>query len=236
MIYKVSCSVFFLASVVLAQQKLMPGTLASSAAPESDTEGSLSPFNAASSSSSDARQPITAQQRIDWVVKGTIGPESLAAGLFSAGWGTEFNQPKTYGPHWEGFGDRYGMRLSGIAVSNTMEAGLGAIWGEDPRYTRDTEASFGHRVGHAAKMTFMAQNRDGSVMPAYARFLAIPGSNFLSNTWRATGDDTAGNAAVRTGLGFLSRFGGNTFDEFWPDVHRKIFHRGRSSDQALLGK
>jgi hypothetical protein len=117
-----------------------------------------------------------------------------------------------------------------------MEAGFGAIWGEDPRYRRDPNAPFMNRVGHAAKMTFMAQNRDGSVMPAYARFLAIPGSNFLSNTWRATGDDTAGNAAVRTGLGFLSRFGGNTFDEFWPDVHRKIFHRGRSSDQALLGK
>ncbi len=235
MIYKVSCSIFLLASAAMAQ-KLMPGTLASAAGPESDTEASSSAFNTTSSSSSDARQPITAQQRINWVVRGTIGPESLAAGLFSAGWGTLFNEPKTYGPHWEGFGDRYGMRLSGIAVSNTMEAGLGAIWGEDPRYTRDAGAPFGHRIGHAAKMTFMAQNRDGSLMPAYARLMAIPGSNFLSNAWRAPGDDTAGNAAVRTGLGFLGRFGSNTFDEFWPDVQRKLFHRGRSSDQALLGK
>jgi hypothetical protein len=236
MIYKVSCSVFLLASVVLAQQKLMPGTLASSAAPESDTEGSVSPFNPASSSSSDARQPITAQQRIDWVVKGVIGPEGLTGEVFGAGWDTLFNRPKTYGPHWEGFGDRLGMSAAGNAVSNTMEAGLGAIWGEDPRYVRDPEAAFGHRLEHAAKMTFMAQDRDGKAMIAYARFVAIPGSNFLSNAWRAPGDDTAGNAAVRTGLGFLSRFGSNTFDEFWPDVQRKLFHRGRSSDQALLGK
>ena len=236
MIYKVSCSVFLLASVVLAQQKLMPGTLASSAAPESDTEGSVPSFNPASSSSSDARQPITAQQRIDWVVRGVIGPEGLAGEVFGAGWGTLFNRPKTYGPHWEGFGNRLGMSAAGNAVSNTMEAGLGAIWGEDPRYVRDPEAAFGHRLEHAAKMTFMAQDRDGKEMIAYARFIAIPGSNFLSNTWRAPGDDTAGNAAVRTGLGFLGRFGSNTFDEFWPDVHRKLFHRGRSSDQALLGK
>jgi hypothetical protein len=235
MIYKVSCSIFLLASLAMAQ-KLMPGTLASAVGPESDSEASSSAFNTTSSSSSDTRQPISAKQRIDWAVRGTIGPESLIAGLFSAGWGTEFNQPKTYGPHWEGFGDRYGMRQTGIAVSNTMEAGLGAIWGEDPRYWRDAEAPFAHRLGHAAKMTFMAQNRDGGVMPAYARLMAIPGSNFLSNTWRATGDDTAGNAAVRTGLGFLSRFGSNTFNEFWPDVHRKLFHRARSSDQALLGK
>lgn len=225
MISKVSCSIFILASAVLAQQAIMPGMLASAAGPDSDGNASSPSFNPSSSSSSDARQPITAQGRIDWVVRGTIGPESLTAGLFSAGWGTLFNQPRTYGPHWEGFGDRYGMRLSGLAVSNTMEAGFGALWGEDPRYRRDAGAPFMNRVGHAAKMTFLAENRDGSVKLAYARFIAIPGSNFVSNAWRAPGDDTAGNAAVRIGLGFFGRWGSNTFDEFWPDVRQKLFHR-----------
>src|SRR5579863_7530417 len=234
MIYKLSCSILLLASSVLAQHQLMPGTLASNVAPDlgaatdpgvapgpnanADPNASTSPFNAANSSSSDARPPITAKDRIDWVVKGTSGPESLAAGLFSAGWGTLFNQPKTYGPHWEGFGDRYGMRLSGIAASNTVEAGLGAIWGEDPRYSRDPGASFAHRLRHAARMTVLAENRDGKERLAYARFIAIPGTNFLSNSWRATGDDTANRAAIRTAEGFLGRFGGNTFEEFWPDI------------------
>jgi len=222
MIYKLSCSIFLLASVVLAQQKVMPGTLASTAVPESDTE--TSSFNASSSSSSDALRPITAQERINWVVKGTIGPEGLAGELFGAGWDTLVNSPKTYGTHWQGFGDRLGMSVAGNAVSNTMEAGLGAIWGEDPRYTRDPGAPFSHRLGHVVRMTFMAQDRDGQVRLAYARFIAIPGSNFISNSWRAPGDDTAGNAAVRMGLGFFSRFGSNTFDEFWPDVHKKVFH------------
>ena len=218
MICKVSCSLLLLVSAAMAQ-KLMPGTVASSSAPDSEV-------GSASTSSSDAVKPITAKERIQWAVKGTVGPESLAAGLFSAGWGTLFNQPRTYGPHWEGFGDRYGMRLSGLAVSNTMEAGLGEVWGEDPRYTRDAGAPFKNRIGHAAKMTFLAQNRDGGVMPAYARLIAIPGSNFISNSWRAAGDDSADRAAIRTGLGFLGRLGSNTFEEFWPDVQRKIFHRG----------
>jgi hypothetical protein len=117
------------------------------------------------------------------------------------------------------------MRLTGIVTSNSMEAGLGAIWGEDPRYKRDAGAPFLNRVGHAAKMTFMADNRAGNARLAYARFIAIPGSSFLSNTWRPSGDDTAGNAAVRVGLGFFGRWGGNTFDEFWPDVTQKLFHR-----------
>ena len=70
------------------------------------------------SSSSDDPQPITGKQRLQWVILRTVGPESLAGGLFSAGWGTLVNVPKEYGPHWQGFGDRYGMRLTGVAVSN----------------------------------------------------------------------------------------------------------------------
>jgi hypothetical protein len=226
MFCKASCFILLFCSAVLAQQ-LLPGTVASAAAAPDPGDGSSSQssFNAASSSSSDAHPEVNARQRIQWALNGTLGPASLTAGLFSAGWGTLFNQPKTYGPHWEGFGDRYGMRLSGLALSNSMEAGLGAIWGEDPRYKRDAGAPFFHRLGHAAEMTFLSQSRDGGVMPAYARFIAIPGSNVISNAWRAPGDDTAGNAAVRIGLGFLGRFGSNTFDEFWPDVHRKLFHR-----------
>jgi hypothetical protein len=220
MFRRVGCSIFLLVSAAVAQNKLMPGTLASTVAPDPS-------FDAATSSSSDQRQPISGHQRMEWVISNTVGPESLAAGLFSAGWGTAFNSPREYGTHWEGFGDRYGMNLTGIATSNTMEAGLGAIWGEDPRYIRDGGAPFGHRIGHAAKMTFMAQGRDGALMPAYARLIAIPGSNFLSNTWRPDSDATLQRAAIRTGLGFLGRFGSNTFEEFWPDVQQRLFHRGR---------
>jgi hypothetical protein len=234
MICRVGCSILLVASAVFAQQKLMPGTLASAVAPESDEETSPSSFNPASSSSSTAPGPITGKERIDWVIKGTIGPEGLAGEVFGAGWDTLFNSPKYYGTHWEGFGNRLGMSVAGNAVSNTMEAGLGAIWGEDPRYMRDPGAPFSHRLGHVVKMTFMAQNRDGSVMPAYARFIAIPGSNFLSNAWRVPGDDNVDRAIARTGIGFLGRMGSNTFDEFWPDFKQKLFHRGASS-AALSG-
>jgi hypothetical protein len=165
--------------------------------------------------------PSPANSGSGWAVRNSIGPGVL----FSAGFGTLFDVPKAYGTHWSGFGERYGIRLSTLAVSNTMEAGLGAIWGEDPRYTRDAGAPFKNRVGHAIKMTYMAQNRDGGLMPAYARFLALPGGNFLSNTWRADSDATLSHASIRTGFRFLGRLGTNSFDEFWPDVRQKLFHR-----------
>src|ERR1043165_6013130 len=78
--------------------------------------------------------PLSGAQRVHWALRSTIGPQSLVAGIFSSSWGTAFNVPKEYGTQWSGFAKRYGMRLTGVATSNFMEAGLGSLWNEDPRY------------------------------------------------------------------------------------------------------
>jgi len=226
MIGTVSCLLFLmLASAALAQtalsQTVIPETLASAVLPISGISAA-STFAAASSSSSDASGPITGHERLQWAIGNTIGQAGLASGLFSAGWDTLFNVPKVYGTHGQGFGARFGMRLTSRAVSNAMEAGLGKLWGEDPRYTGDPGAPFRSRVAHAVKMTFMAQNREGGVMPAYARLIALPGSSFLSNSWRADSDATLTRASIGTGLKFLGRLGSNTFKEFRPDVQQKL--------------
>ncbi len=112
-----------------------------------------------------------------------------------------------------------------------MEAGLGALIGEDPRYRRASDdASFGRRVGHIVKWTFLAPNRDGDLRPAYARYVAIAGSNALSNTWRVESEANTDHLLERTALGFLSHMAGNTWDEFWPDAKRKLFHHGSKYD------
>ena len=181
---------------------------------------------AQSESSFSNYEPIGTAGRVQWFAMSTVGPQSLLGGTISAGWGTLYNSPREYGTHWTGFAERYGMRLTGISVSNAMEASLGAAWGEDPRYIRDAGAPFKNRIGHVMKMTFLAQNRDGHAMPAYARYIAITGSNFLSNEWRPGSDATVARASVRTLLGFLGRMSGNAWDEFWPDVKAKLFHKG----------
>jgi hypothetical protein len=169
-------------------------------------------------------QPITGGGRIEWAIMSTISLPSFGAGLFSSGWGTYQNQPTEYGVSLKGFEKRFGMRLTGVATSNTMEAGLGAIWGEDPRYQREAGQPFGHRVRHVVKMTFMAPNRHGRMVPAYARYAAISGSNVLSNTWRPDSDATANHTMLRIGFGFLGDITSNAFFEFWPDVKDRFFH------------
>ncbi|MGZ4733175.1 MAG: hypothetical protein ACXVZH_13650 [Terriglobales bacterium] len=101
-------------------------------------------------------QPINCGERLHWIVDSTIGPESLAAGLFTAGFGTARNSPREDGPHWDGFRDRYGMRLTGIATGNAMEAALGLLWGEDPRYFSATGRPFKGRIKNVVVITFEA--------------------------------------------------------------------------------
>ena len=161
--------------------------------------------------------------RLDWTVHSTIGPPSLWTGVLSATWGTAFNKPNEYGRSFDGFAKRYGLRLTGVATSNVMEAGLGAIWGEDPRYHRADARSFGTRLSRAFKMTVEAQNRDGRDAPAYARFIAIAGSNAISDTWRPDSQRTASNTMLRIGLGFGGRLAGNLWEEFWPDAKKHLF-------------
>jgi hypothetical protein len=170
-------------------------------------------------------ESITGKQRLRWAVKGTIGLQSLGVGILTAGQATAQNDPHEYGPHWDGFGKRYGMRLTAVATEHAMEAGLGALWGEDPRYFRSDDPAYRGRIKHVVVSTFGAYQADGHFGPAYARLIAMPGSNFLSNAWRADSVSTTGNAWERTGWGFVGRLGGNAFAEFWPDLKKHLFHR-----------
>ena len=171
-------------------------------------------------------EAANAGDRAKWFVVSTAGPLSLlAAGPISAGFGTAINRPKEYGPHWEGFGERYGMRLTGVSTGNAIEVSLGAFWGEDPRYFQSPRRGFGTRVKYVIKATFVAPRRDGSLHPAYARYIGNVGNNFLSNTWRVQSENGAGSAALRCLLGVVGRMSGNAFAEFWPDVRKMVWKK-----------
>ncbi len=169
--------------------------------------------------------PITAKGRATWFVNSTVGPRSLAAGVLSASWGTAWNLPEEYNRTWEGFGKRFGMRLTGVSTGNAIEATLGAAWGEDPRYFRSTEPGVWNRVKHSIKYSFYTKRPGGSLKFAYARLAGNVGNNFLANTWRVESESSAGDAGLRVLWGVLGKMGGNTFDEFWPDIQSRIFRR-----------
>jgi hypothetical protein len=172
-------------------------------------------------------RPITKRQRLRWILTNSIGPPHLLGGVVSAGFGTALDRPKEYGTHWGGFGERYGIRLTGIVPGNIMEAEIGMLVGEDPRYFRVPDQPFRGRLKNVVMETYKARQRDGTYAPAYARFIAITGNNFLSNLWRADSEANTHDAIFRSAEGFAGRMAANAFEEFWPDFKRKVLRKGR---------
>ncbi|MES1261178.1 MAG: hypothetical protein ABUS49_05515 [Acidobacteriota bacterium] len=181
--------------------------------------------NAQQSSGVRLYEPLSPTERWEWFATSTAGPVTLLGGLFSSGLLTLRNQPPEYGPHWEGYAKRNGLRLTGNAAANGLEAGIGAYLGEDPRYLRVPGKPFGARIANALRMTVMAYDRNGREVPNYARFIAVPAGSALSNAWQPDSQVTASATFSRVGLGFLGQAISNTFTEFWPDVRKHIGHR-----------
>ncbi|HXE63102.1 MAG TPA: hypothetical protein VN519_06150 [Bryobacteraceae bacterium] len=167
-------------------------------------------------SAQNAYSPITGSERVRWLAGQNFGPAGVLEDVGIAAESTRVNSPREYGTHWTGFEKRFGMITANYGVTTTMEAGLGSLWGEDPRYARSEGRPFINRLGRVVKLTFLAHNRAGNTVPAYARLLAIPGASFAANAWMPDSQATLSDAALRTGLSFLGRMGANAYREFRP--------------------
>jgi len=167
--------------------------------------------------------PITSAQRVDWIVDGTIGRRSLTVvGPLATVWLTAFNTPEEWGRGVSGIAKRYAQREADVAISNTIEAGLGALWGEDPRYILSGRKGIWPRARYALKTSVLAQGRDGRLRPAWGRYAGNTLNNLIENSWLPASQTTATQTAVRSGMGIVSRIGGNLWEEFWPDVARRF--------------
>jgi hypothetical protein len=166
--------------------------------------------------------PLTGEGRVAWVVAGNASPRSLLAGVVVAGWNTLIDTPPEWQKTWGGFGKRYVAREGNVAVSNGIEAGVGALWDEDPRYVRaDAESTFMARVGHAVRYAIVAR-RHGREIPAYARYGANVSTVFIAESWLPPSASTAGNRTMRIGSAIGGRALANLWQEFWPDVAAKL--------------
>jgi hypothetical protein len=169
----------------------------------------------------DAYVPITGAQRVDWIVDGTVGRRSLfAVGPLATVWQTGFNTPDEWGRGASGIAKRYAQREADVAISTTLESGLGALWGEDPRYIPSGRKGTWPRARYAIKTVVLAQRRDGSLKPAWGRYAGNVVNNLIENAWLPPSMTTGRQTAWRSGLGLLGRLGGNAWEEFWPDVVR----------------
>jgi hypothetical protein len=201
-----------LPSVAQAQPPGVPLAHAATAAAQAGASGSA------------PSQPIDDAERMHWIVDGIVGPRSLGIGVLTSAWQTGLNSPEEWHRSWSGFGKRYLAREADVAISNAIEGGLGAIWGEDPRYIPSTRHGVWPRARDAIKTVVLAPRRDGHLAPAWGRFAGNVVNNLIESTYLPPSVTTPGQTTLRSLDGLVGRLIGNLWNEFWPDL-RKRLHR-----------
>lgn len=166
--------------------------------------------------------PLTVGERAQYNLRRAVGPESIGLGALTSGIQTWRRRPEAWDRTWEGFGQRFGMRMTRSILSNGIDFTVGAALGTDPRYRPKGQGTFGSRVKHALGASFYHYDRGGHRVPALSRFAGIAGSNIISNQWMPEGDNTKWDVLRRSGQQVGWHIGWNVLKEFLPDIKHKL--------------
>jgi len=147
-----------------------------------------------------------------------------------AGIGQAQNSEREFGQGMAGYGKRYGAALGDGMIENFLvAAALPSVLHQDPRYFQSGTGSFLHRAGYAVSRIFVTRTDSGH---AQFNFSEIVGSAMAAGistyTYHPRDERNLSNTASVWG----TQVGLDTFTlvvkEFWPDIHRKFFHRRRA--------
>jgi hypothetical protein len=210
--------------------RVQPGTKAS---PGSDTkvetvEADPNGIVTESKLVAGAYSPPTTEDRVAWWARRAFSVDNFAIGGVKTAFRTWswWNGPKEWGRGLDGYARRYANREFEVVTGNGIEAGIGALWGEDPRYFHSQDPRFGARIRHAITSSFLTYRTDGTRDLAYARFAGLLGANILSNRWHPNEDrHWTQPTVVSLGSGIVGRMGGNLFREFKPDLMRRVLKK-----------
>ncbi len=167
-------------------------------------------------------RPMTGREKFRYYLKSTYGPEAGAYYAASAG----LKQMKDGVPEWgqgaEGYGKRLASSVGRRAVKYSIQMGLGALLGEDPRYLRSDQSGVWRRALYAAGSTLVAQKDGGGRRPAYSRFIGAFGASYISRQWHPESYRTTGEYLSSGAISIGMDAAKNILKEFWPDIRRKM--------------
>ncbi len=176
--------------------------------------------------------PITLKQKYEYSLEQMFsGPRLLSIITRTALDQVEVS-PHSWGSNAPSLGVRVASQFGRSFVRATLSSGMRGLDHEDPRYFYSHKTKPIDRVKYAVIHTFEVRNDNGSMMPAYSRFLGDFGMPFLAQTWKPGGlnaPDALRSGCVGIGLGM----GMNVVTEFWPDVKHAL-HLGPGVTNSLV--
>jgi len=199
--------------------------------------------------------PLTAVQKFKLALHSVSDPEEFGVAFVTGGYHEVFDGDRKKvagedyyirengtGFEWgaKGYFERVGAGYLD-AFDSTMigNAILPSLLHQDPRFFRLGHGSKLRRVLYAASTSFVCKHDSGRWEPNYSNVLGNIAAGEISNFYYPSGDASAfgttlNTAMIQTAEGSL----GAIFQEFWPDVSRKLFHKDptRGLDAANKAK
>ena len=166
-------------------------------------------------------------QKMGLAFRSSIDPVTFAAGFLVAGYHEALNQDTGFGWGLEGYGKRSGAAyldaFNGTMIGNGI---LPILFRQDPRYFRLGHGTTRHRLLYSlATNVICKHDNTGKWEPNYSNVLGNIAAGGISNLYYPSSNSgigqTFGNGFIVTAEGGL----GSLFNEFWPDISRKILHR-----------
>ncbi len=168
--------------------------------------------------------PITIKQKYIYSIEQMFSGPRLIAILSRAGMDQAEVNPHAWGSNSPAFGVRVASQFGRSFARATVGSGIRALDHEDPRYFYSHKTDPWARTKYAIVHTFEVRNDNGSMMPAYSRFIGDLGTPFVTQIWHPGRYDAP--AAARSGaIGIGMGIGMSIAQEFWPDV-KHAFHLG----------
>ncbi|HEY1160340.1 MAG TPA: hypothetical protein VGE83_06900, partial [Terracidiphilus sp.] len=170
---------------------------------------------------------LTAGQKMKLAFRSATDPVAFGAAVLVAGYHEALDDDTGFGWGAEGFGKRSGAAyldaFNGAIIGNGI---LPSILHQDPRYFRLGHGAKTHRLLYALATNVMCKHDNTHRFePNYSNVAGNIISGAISNLYYPSGTSGFGQT-ITNGLTVTAEGGvGSIFQEFWPDVSRKLFHR-----------
>lgn len=174
--------------------------------------------------------PLTTGQKFHLFLKSSFDPFEYAAAGFQAGLGQATNEFPGYGQGAAGYGKRYGASIADQASSDFFSNFFyPSLLKEDPRYFRLGDGSIKHRILYSFEQEFVCHTDKGGRSFNWSNILGAFTSGVISNSYYPSTDRGVGLTVSRSAISLLYGAAGGLVDEFWTDIHNKVFHKKKSN-------
>jgi hypothetical protein len=167
-------------------------------------------------------------QKIKLAFRSATDPFTFAAGFLAAGYHEVKDDDPGFPWGIKGYGERSGAAyldaFNGTMIGNGF---LPVLLHQDPRYFRLGYGTTTHRLLYALATNVMCKHDNtGKWEPNYSNVMGNLAAGGISNLYYPPASRSGIGLTFSNGMIVTAEGGiGSIFNEFWPDVSRKILHR-----------